>query len=71
MALTSVQGKAVVSGCLALGGDRKLRKELMLRNLFSLNDPTSPLRLERLSLLDGKSFALSPTEVFSGDGSGV
>lgn len=71
MAPTSAQGEASRSGCLALVGDRRLRKELMLRNLFSFSDPTRPLRLEGLSLLDGESFVFGRTEALSGEGPGV
>ena len=68
---TSEQEVVAVAGCLILVGDRKLRKELMLRNLFVLSDPIRPLHLERLSLLGDESLVPVPTEALRGDGSEV
>lgn len=61
-----------ISDCLVLVGERKLRKEPMLRSFCFRNEPIRPLRIDGLSLIGDSSLESGIVELATGeDGPGV
>jgi hypothetical protein len=69
---TSTRKHSCLSDCLVLVGERKLRKELMLRSFCFRSEPIRPLRIEVVSLVGDSSLVSNLVDLATGeDGPGV
>jgi hypothetical protein len=69
---TSTRKPSCVSDCLVLVGERKLRKELMLRSFCFRSEPIRPLRIDVVSLIGDSSLVSTLVDLATGeDGPGV